>query len=226
MSTRKKTASEKTVPPLRERVHEMLLNKGIETSGVCHRNTYSNGAPARIVSSMTNILMALGLDVHDDSLRGTPGRVAKMYCQEIFQGLDYSNFPSCTTIENKMRYDEMIATKCSVYSVCEHHFVPFVGHAWIAYIPKTKILGLSKFNRVTDFFSRRPQVQERLTAQIASTLQLVLATEDVAIVIRATHMCVGLRGIKDHSAETITSKMGGKFFSVPALRSEFLALTR
>lgn len=171
------------------------------------------------------VMTNLGLDLQDDSLRDTPSRVAKMYCNEVFTGLDYDNFPKCTTVENKMHYDEVVAVKgISVMSMCEHHFLPFVGTAKIAYIPKDKVLGLSKFNRVTDFFSRRPQVQERLTAQIFLALQAILDTEDVAIVINADHYCVKLRGVQDANSNTTTSKMGGKFFTNPTLRQEFFNL--
>lgn len=171
-------------------------------------------------------MLALGLDLQDDSLKETPKRVAKMYCEEIFTGLSYNNFPTSTTVENKAKYDEMVAVrKADVLSVCEHHFVPFVGHAAVAYIPSTKVLGLSKINRIVDFFSRRPQIQERLTLQIYAALQFILGTDDIAVVIKAEHFCVRLRGVKQQS-ETITSKMGGRFLANPALREEFLALTR
>ena len=207
---------------LGELVRLNLQKKGIETP----HSKMSSRADEQIQYHMRGIMTSLGLNLDDDSLRETPFRVTKMYTQEVFYGLNYANFPKCTTIDNKMHYDEMIATKCSIRSMCEHHFVPFIGTAWIAYLPKTKILGLSKFNRVTDFFSRRPQVQERLTAQITATLQLILETQDVACVIRAQHMCVQLRGSQDHIGETVTSQMGGRFLKKPALRQEFLDLTR
>jgi GTP cyclohydrolase I len=149
-----------------------------------------------------------------------------MWCEEIFTGLDYQNFPKCTTIENGMAYDEMISCKASVMSCCEHHLVPFIGICYAAYIPNEKVVGLSKINRIVDFFSRRPQVQERLTLQISETLRYILKTDDVAVVIKAEHMCVKLRGVKDAASETITSKMSGKFLSNPSLRAEFLSLTR
>ena len=168
----------------------------------------------------------LSLNLKDDSLKETPHRVAKMYCDEIFTGLDYSKFPKCTTIENKMGMDEMVMVRnADVLSVCEHHFVPFIGKAFVGYIPGTKVLGLSKINRIVDFFSRRPQVQERLTLQIYEALCLILNTKDIAVVIKADHLCVRLRGIKQES-NTITSKMGGKFMDKPALRQEFLELMR
>ncbi len=208
---------------LGNQIRDLLIMKGIETPMA---KSDSKAPIVDIYDSFRDIMQTLGLDLNDDSLRGTPGRVAKMYCQEIFGGLDYDNFPKMTTIENKMGYDEMIQVKCQVKSMCEHHFVPFIGCAHIAYIPENKILGLSKFNRVTDFFSRRPQVQERLTAQIHSALCYVLETEDVAVVIKAVHYCVHLRGVQDTTSTTTTSELTGKFRSVPEARQEFLALTR
>lgn len=210
---------------LAQAVRDRLESKGIETpmSGPIGSNF------AKVVTvqdHLRQIMIALGLDLSDDSLMNTPRRVAKMYCEEVFYGLDYENFPECSTFENKMQVDEMISGSCSINSFCEHHLVPFIGVAHIAYIPNTKILGLSKFNRVADFFSRRPQVQERLTSQIMETLKMVVDTEDVAVVIRATHYCVHLRGVKDLNSSTVTSKMSGRFMTIPALRAEFLALTR
>jgi GTP cyclohydrolase I len=149
-----------------------------------------------------------------------------MYTEEIFYGLDYNNFPVCSQFNNHMQYDEMISVSAQIKSVCEHHFLPFLGTAYCAYIPESKVIGLSKICRVADFFARRPQVQERLTAQIHASLQLILSTESVAVVIQATHDCVKLRGIQDPESTTTTSKLGGKFMSNPALRQEFLALTR
>lgn len=183
--------------------------------------------PALIQGSVEDIMRwGLGMDLSDDSLSETPHRVAKMYSKEIFYGLDYSNFPKCSTFSNKMHMDEMVAVRgADVLSVCEHHLVPFIGKAAVGYIPNTKVLGLSKINRVVDFFSRRPQVQERLTLQIYHALQLILETDDIAVVINAEHYCVRLRGVKQDS-NTITSKMGGKFMSTPSLREEFLQLTR
>jgi GTP cyclohydrolase I len=125
-----------------------------------------------------------------------------------------------------MRYDEMVAVKCTVKSVCEHHFVPFIGIAHIAYIPHDRVLGLSKFNRVVDFFSRRPQIQERLTEQVSAALRYILQTNDLAVVIQAKHFCVALRGVQDHLSDTTTSKLKGRFLSVPELRAEFLSLTK
>jgi len=204
-------------------IRELLVMKGIETPMV---KSDSKAPIVDIYDSFRDIMQTLGLDLNDDSLRDTPGRVAKMFCSEIFYGLNYDAFPKMTTIENKMGYDELISVKCQVKSMCEHHFVPFIGSAYIAYIPENKILGLSKFNRVTDFFSRRPQVQERLTAQIHATLCHVLETDDVAVVIKAVHYCVHLRGVQDTTSHTTTSELTGKFRSVPEARQEFLALTR
>lgn len=214
-------------PELGQRVAQHILDCGVETPmkkwvGNCHERDIFGGIKANV----GNIMSCLDLNLTDDSLAETPNRVAKMYCHEVFTGLSYDNFPKCTTVENKANYDEMVAVrKADVLSMCEHHFQAFVGHAAVAYIPKTKVLGLSKINRIVDFFSRRPQIQERLTVQIACALQYILETEDVAVVIKAEHFCVRLRGVKQQS-ETITSKMGGRFMNNPALREEFLALTR
>jgi len=205
-------------------IRDLLTTQGIETP---YAKDIGTPNIASIAGWFEQIMGELNLDVsNDDSLRDTPNRVAKMYCQEIFYGLDYDNFPKITTVENKFSYDEMLVTKCQVRSLCEHHFVPFMGSAHISYIPRTKVLGLSKFNRIVDFFSRRPQIQERLTAQIHSTLCHILETEDVAIVIKATHYCVHLRGVQDSTSGTVTSKLSGKFRTVPEARQEFLALTR
>jgi GTP cyclohydrolase I len=212
-------------PILGKAVAAHLRTLGIETP-MSPSNAGVSTRFQNIHDSHQVIMRALDLDLSDDSLQETPKRVAKMYCGEIFTGLDYSRFPKVTTVENKAQYDEMVAVrKADVLSVCEHHFVPFIGHAAVAYIPNTKVLGLSKINRIVDFFSRRPQIQERLTLQIYAALRFVLETDDIAVVIKAEHYCVRLRGVKQQS-ETITSKMGGKFMTVPALREEFLALTR
>lgn len=213
-------------PELGKRVAQMLLDRGIETPMVKEELIHPDHKFDTIKASHMATMTSLGLDLRDDSLCETPKRVAKMYCQEIFTGLNYNNFPAATVVENKMKYDEMIAGKASIMSLCEHHFVPFVGHAHIAYIPNTKILGLSKFNRIADFFSRRPQIQERLTEQIHATLCMLLETEDVAVVIRAEHFCVKLRGVKDSISSTVTSKLAGRFKTKPELRQEFLSLTR
>lgn len=210
---------------LGQKVQLHLQELGIETP---MRNSCQSkaGAQQHIERYVFDILGELNLDLRDDSLHRTPYRVAKMFVDEIFYGLDYANFPIMTTVENKMRYDEMITVKCQVKSMCEHHFQPFLGTAYVAYIPNTKVLGLSKFNRLVDFFSRRPQIQERLTEQVSAALRLILETEDVAVVISAEHLCVKLRGVQDEQSKTTTSKLSGRFRSVDALRGEFLALTR
>jgi GTP cyclohydrolase I len=168
------------------------------------------------------IMHILGLDLSDDSLRGTPYRVAKMYVEEIFSGLSPDNKPRVALFENKYRYRQMLVEKdIAVYSHCEHHFVPIVGKAHVAYISNGHVIGLSKINRIVDYYSRRPQVQERLTRQIANELRSVLQTEDVAVVVDAHHMCVSMRGVQDRQSRTITSDYSGRFLD-DATRSEFL----
>lgn len=214
------------------RIHKVLVEKGVETplvdrasNTVGWLDTSVNRDYIRI--KFAEIMGELGLDLKDDSLQGTPARVAKMFVSEIFAGLDYANFPKITVIENKMTYDEMIVEKCvSVKSSCEHHFVVIDGLATVAYIPSRKVIGLSKLNRIVNFFSRRPQVQERLTEQVHATLVYLLDTEDVAVVIDATHFCVKHRGIEDGSSYTSTSKLSGRFRSDPSARSEFMSLAR
>jgi len=168
------------------------------------------------------IMEILGMDLRDDSLRGTPLRVAKMYVKELFQGLNPANMPSMTLFENKFQYNEMLVEKnINFYTNCEHHFVPFFGKAHVAYISSGKVIGLSKLNRLVEYFSKRPQVQERLTMQVGKALQTVLQTQDVAIMMDAKHLCVSSRGVKDDSSNTITSFFGGKF-QEEATKMEFL----
>jgi GTP cyclohydrolase I len=175
-----------------------------------------------ISNHFEEIMRILGLDLEDDSLRNTPRRVAKMYVQEVFSGLNPANKPKITLFDNKYNYDEMLIEKnIKVHSFCEHHFVPIVGKAHVAYISNGKVIGLSKINRIVDFYSRRPQVQERLTVQIAEELKNSLQTEDVAVAITADHMCVTLRGIKDQESSTYTSSFHGKF-KEKEYRKEFL----
>jgi GTP cyclohydrolase IA len=165
-----------------------------------------------IAQHFGEIMRILGLDLKDDSLKGTPQRVAKMYVNEIFSGLDPNNKPAVTLFDNAYNYEEMLVEKnIKVHSFCEHHFVPIIGKAHVAYISNGKVIGLSKINRIVDYFSRRPQVQERLTVQIADELKKALHTEDVAVAITADHMCVTLRGIKDQDSSTFTSSFHGKF---------------
>jgi len=158
------------------------------------------------------IMNILGLDLTDDSLKGTPNRVAKMYVKEIFKGLNPKNAPKIALFENKYQYDQMLIEKdITLYSNCEHHFVPIVGRAHVAYISNGKVIGLSKINRIVEYFSKRPQVQERLTVQIANYLSEVLETQHVAVVIDAKHLCVSSRGVEDTSSSTITATYFGKF---------------
>lgn len=158
------------------------------------------------------IMNVMGLDLTDDSLRGTPERVAKMYIDEIFSGLNPANKPKIALFDNKYQYNQMLVEKnISFYSNCEHHFVPIIGKAHVAYISSGKVIGLSKLNRIVQYYSKRPQVQERLTNQIAEDLKQILGTDDVAVIIDAKHLCVSSRGIKDESSATVTSFYGGKF---------------
>jgi GTP cyclohydrolase I len=171
------------------------------------------------------IMETLGLDLSDDSLEETPKRVAKMYVNEIFWGLDYEAFPKCTTVDNKMKYDEMVVERnINVQSNCEHHFVVIDGVATVGYIPKQKVLGLSKINRIVEYFSKRPQIQERLTEQIYHALQYILETDNIGVVIHAQHFCVKSRGVEDVGSSTVTSKLGGCFKDESHVRSEFMRL--
>jgi GTP cyclohydrolase I len=164
----------------------------------------------------------LGLDLKDDSLKGTPGRVAKMYVKEIFSGLHPDNKPEIALFDNKYQYNHMLVEKnITLYSNCEHHFVPIIGKAHIAYISSGKVIGLSKLNRIVQYYAQRPQVQERLTIQIANELRSVLETEDVAVIIDAVHLCVSSRGIKDVNSSTVTAEYGGAFLE-QARKDEFL----
>ena len=181
----------------------------------------------KIESHFDDIVTTLGLDLQDDSLMETPKRVAKMYVNEIFWGLDYDAFPKATVVENKMNYNEMVVERnISVQSNCEHHFVVIDGLATVAYVPKEKVLGLSKINRIVEYFSKRPQIQERLTEQIYHALSFILETENVAVMIDAQHYCVKSRGVEDTGSSTITSRLGGNFKAHPEVRAEFLALLK
>jgi len=176
----------------------------------------------RIKGSVREILLTLGMDLEDDSLKGTPNRVAKMFVKEIFGGLHPDKKPNSSTFDNKYKYGEMLVEKnITLYSTCEHHLLPIVGRAHIAYISGGSVVGLSKMNRIVDYYARRPQVQERLNIQIVRELQKVLGTEDVACVIDAKHLCVNSRGIRDIESSTVTAEYGGKF-KEEAVRNEFL----
>jgi len=177
---------------------------------------------AAIEKHFKAIMDVLGLDLTDDSLKGTPRRVAKMYVKEIFSGLNPANKPAIALFENKYKYNEMLVEKnISFYSNCEHHFVPIYGKAHVAYISNGKVIGLSKLNRLVEFYAKRPQVQERLTVQIGRDLQAILDTEDVAVIIDAKHLCVASRGVEDDTSSTVTSYYGGKF-KEEATRNELL----
>jgi len=168
----------------------------------------------RIAKLFAQIMDVMGLDLSDDSLRGTPKRVAKMYIDEIFSGLNPKNKPKVALFDNKYRYNQMLVEKdITFYSNCEHHFVPIIGKAHVAYISSGKVIGLSKLNRIVQYFAKRPQVQERLTNQIAVELQTTLNTQDVAVIIDAKHLCVSSRGVKDNTSATVTSFYGGAFNS-------------
>ena len=201
------------------------MANNIESADEDHLN-YSDKTPMRpgahdlsdeqkiekIQESVKDILTTLGMDLNDDSLKGTPLRVAKAYVNELFMGLNPANKPSPSTFDNNYNYGEMLVEKnIVVYSTCEHHLLPIIGRAHVAYISNGKVIGLSKMNRIVEYFAKRPQVQERLTMQVVQAMQEALGTEDVACVIDAKHLCVNSRGIKDIESSTVTSEFGGKF---------------
>jgi len=209
-------------PELGKQVHEHLVKMGVETPTV-ESNLDRKEKIDIIERHMHQIMTTLGLDLNDDSLIDTPKRVAKMYVNEIFWGLDYEAFPKCTTVDNKMKYDEMVIERnVNVQSNCEHHFVVIDGLATVGYIPNQKVLGLSKINRIVEYFSKRPQIQERLTEQVYYALQYILGTDNIAVVIDAQHYCVKSRGVEDTGSSTVTSKLGGCFKDEPAVRAEFM----
>jgi GTP cyclohydrolase I len=212
-------------PALGLKVHEHLKSLNIETPA-----TQTTQTPSQKIDALQwhfeSIHKSLGLDLTDDSLRDTPSRLAKMWVLEKFWGLDPDNFPKCTVVDNKFHYDEMVCEKgIKVMSVCEHHWETIHGSAAVAYIPKGKVLGLSKLNRIVDYFSHRPQVQERLTQQIGEALRFILATDDVAVSITAKHYCVISRGIEDQNSVTSTSYISGAFKN-PTTRAEFYNLIK
>ena len=212
----------KTDPSLGLAVHNHLVNCGVETP-VVQTDIARTEKIDLIENHFRQIMQVLGLDLDDDSLADTPKRVAKMFVNEIFWGLDYEAFPKCTTVDNKMHYDEMVVERnVNVQSNCEHHFVVIDGKAVVGYIPNKKVLGLSKINRIVEYFSKRPQIQERLTEQIYHALQFILETDNVAVVIDAQHFCVSSRGVEDSGSSTVTSKLGGVFKTDPSVRSEFM----
>lgn len=212
----------KTDPELGKQIHEHLVKCGVETPTI--NNSLSRTDKIDLIETkFKDIMQTLGLDLSDDSLEETPKRVAKMYVNETMWGLDFEAFPKCTTVQNKMKYDEMVVERhVNVQSNCEHHFVVIDGLATVGYIPKEKVLGLSKINRIVEYFSKRPQIQERLTEQVYHALQYILETDDVAVVIDAQHFCVKSRGVEDVGSSTVTSKLGGVFKTDSAVRAEFM----
>jgi GTP cyclohydrolase IA len=205
------------------RVRDVLIERGLETplidNGLSRDQKYE-----RIRESFADIARTLGLDLADDSLCDTPKRIAKMYVDELFAGLDYTRFPKATAIANKMGVEEMVRIDdISVVSTCEHHFITIDGVASVAYIPAGRIIGLSKINRIVRFFAQRPQVQERLTQQVLVALQTLLETEDVAVTINAVHYCVKARGVMDANSRTRTTALGGQFKVDARTRGEFLS---
>lgn len=210
-----------------EDFQEEIGNNHIATSAVnpLRKDAFEKSDDEKIAlikKDVENILITLGMDLTDDSLSGTPNRVAKMFVKEIFGGLHPNKKPGSSTFQNHYKYNEMLVEKnIVVYSTCEHHLLPIIGRAHVAYISNGSVIGLSKMNRIVDYYAKRPQVQERLTMQIVQELQRVLGTEDVACVIDAKHLCVNSRGIKDIESSTVTSEFGGKFKN-EATRKEFL----
>lgn len=212
----------KTDPDLGRRVHEHLVAVGVETP-VEDNGLSRTEKIEQIEGHFNKVMEVLGLDLTDDSLIDTPKRVAKMYVNEIFWGLDYEAFPKCTAVDNKMKYDEMVIERnINVQSNCEHHFVVIDGVATVGYIPNEKVLGLSKLNRVVEYFAKRPQIQERLTEQVYHALSYILDTPNIGVIVDAQHYCVKSRGVEDVGSSTITSKLGGCFKDDPAVRAEFM----
>jgi len=206
-------------------IGDVLSN--VRSSPTVDSNMSNDEKIQKIQNHFSEIMQILGLDLSDDSLRDTPKRVAKMYVNEIFGGLNPCHFPKITVIENKMQYDQMVCVQnIEVISFCEHHFQPIDGFATVAYIPKNKVIGLSKINRIVEFFAKRPQVQERLTKQIADCLQYILETEDIAVHINAKHYCVKARGVQDTHSSTTTADLRGEFKNSGDTRTEFLKQCR
>ena len=214
----------KTDRKLGYEVRRYLIKKGVETPIIDVKLSRDEKIDL-IRANMRTIIEVLGLDTTDDSIKDTALRVGTMYVDELCLGMDYNRFPKCTVFDNKMGYNQMVLQKdITFHSMCEHHFVNFNGLAQVAYIPNGKVIGLSKLNRIVNFFARRPQVQERLNEQIFYALECILGTYDVAVLMQAEHLCVKSRGVGDVNSEMTTSKLGGRFFDVSKLRSEFLTL--
>ena len=223
----------KTDSVLGGEVHDHLRSIGIETPMTPNATDMLEKQKLSLIEDhFEKIMEILGLDLMDDSMQDTPKRMAKMYLQELFWGLDYHNFPKCTAIKNKLAkvntFNSFVLEKgITVNSVCEHHFVPIYGRATVAYVPGAKVLGLSKLNRIVEYFSRRPQVQERLTEQIKAALAYVVETPDVAVYLDAEHFCVKTRGVQDENSSTVTLSVGGIFAEEKSdIRREFLNLAR
>lgn len=222
LSVASENTSTSAISPEALMVRNALIKLGLETPMLDNKLT-DKQKYERIKNSFTDIVTTLGLDLSDDSLSETPHRLAKMYVNEIFSGLDYQSFPKITAIENKMNVDEMVKVDgISLTSTCEHHFVTIDGTARVAYIPSETIIGLSKINRLVRFFAQRPQVQERLTQQILVALQTLLNTDNVAVSIDAIHYCVKSRGVMDSNSHTSTTALGGTFKDNAITRQEFL----
>ena len=206
---------------LGQQVHNHLIELGVETpmnGGYEHNVDF-------IGMKFYDIMEKLGCDMDDDSMRDSPLRVSTMFFDELFSGMDYEKFPRCTIFENKMKFDSMVVQKnIIVKSVCEHHFQTIYGKCHVAYIPTGNVIGLSKLNRVVNFFARRPQVQERLTEQTFRALQLILETDNVAVYMECDHFCVKARGVEDVNSSMVTSRLGGAFFDIPQARAEFMSI--
>jgi GTP cyclohydrolase I len=219
-----RAAAEPSVSAEATIVRRALEAKGLETPMV-DNGLSGEEKTIKIQAAMREVMEALGLDLTDDSLYDTPNRIARMYLNESFSGLDYKSFTKITQIENKMSIDQPVhVTNISLTSTCEHHFVTIDGTATVSYIPKETVIGLSKINRLVGFFAQRPQVQERLTQQVMAAIQALTGTEDVAVSINATHYCVKARGVRDSQSFTKTSSLGGAFNNNPDLRREFYQL--
>jgi len=223
----------KTDAKLGEEIEAHLKELGINTPTILTEDEargkdISDDQKDKLTDLFSQALTTLGLDLSDDSLCDTPRRMAKMWIDEVFYGLKPRNFPKLTTVENKMKYDELVIEKdINVQSNCEHHFVVIDGKAYVGYIPKDNVIGLSKINRIVEYFAKRPQIQERLTEQIHATLSYLLKTDDVAVIIDGTHYCVKSRGVEDTCSSTITSRMSGRFRDEECgLRREFLELIK
>jgi GTP cyclohydrolase I len=206
---------------LGRQVQQHLVDLGVETpmNGGREHNTEA------VASHFKVIMEKIGCDMDDDSMKDSPHRVASMFMDELFTGMNYDNFPKCTVFDNKMNFNSMVVQKnIIVKSVCEHHFQTIYGKCHVAYIPTGDVVGLSKLNRVVNFFGRRPQVQERLTEQVFRALQFILKTEEVAVYMECDHFCVKARGVEDVNSSMVTSRLGGAFFSDEKTRAEFISI--